>query len=259
MPRKTFSLLWSDLLAEGVVTVTTAQVAERARVSLNAARVALHDAQKAGTLFSPARSLYVLVPPQYRSWGGVPADWYVDDLMRHLGRAYYLSLLTGAARLGASHQATQLFQVVVDAKTLDREAGGVPLRFYVSRDAALRATRRVTGPTGLLTVATPETCLLDLAERPSDAGGIPLILEVVPELAIDVDLLVEAARERARAVVRRAGWILSRMQPHLDLAPLREVARPQVRNPTPLHTSGVRRGRLDGAWGVLVNVDEEGT
>jgi predicted transcriptional regulator of viral defense system len=116
----------------------------------------------------------------------------------------------------------------------------------------------VTGPTGLLTVATPETCLLDLAERPVDGGGIPLILEVVPELDIDVGRLIEAARARPRAVVRRAGWILSRTHPQLHIAALRELAEPHVRNPTPLQNSGVRRGRLDAGWGVLVNVDEEG-
>lgn len=258
MPRQTFSVLWNDLLAEGVVTVTTAQVTERARVSQNAARVALHAARKAGLLFSPTPSLYVLVPPQYRSWGTVPADWYIDDMMRHLGRSYYLSLLTAAARLGASHQAAQLFQVMVDAKTRDRDVSGVRLRFYMSRDLAGSPTLRVPGPTGLLTVATAETCILDLAERPSDGGGIPLVLEVVPELSIDVDALIATARRRARAVVRRCGWILSRTHPHLDLAGLRELARPHIRNPTPLQSSAGRRGELDRDWGVVVNTSAVG-
>lgn len=254
MPATTFSRLWDRLLSEGVVSITAVELAGRANASAEATFRAVHHAKAAGLLFSPAKGLYVLVPPHYRSWGTVPADWYVDDMMRHMGRKYYVSFLTAAARHGASHQASQLFQVVVDVKTRHRDIGGVRLRFYRSAAIDSRPTQQVIASTGLLTVATPETCLLDLAERPDVGGGLNVILEVVPELQIRSDALVVAARERPRAVVRRCGWILSRTHPSLKLAGLRELAAPDLHNPTPLlPTADWERGETDPEWGILVN------
>lgn len=253
MPATTFRRLWDALISEGVVSLTAAELAQRAGATQEATFRAVHTAKANGLLFSPAQGLYVLVPQEYRSWGAVPADWYIDDMMQHMGRSYYVSLLTAAARHGASHQASQLFQVVVDTRVRDRDVGGVRLRFYQSTEIDDRATKRETAATGLLTVATPETCLLDLAERPEAGGGLNVILEVVPELPIDEAALVLAARSRPRAVVRRAGWILSRAQADLRLDALRQLAEPAVRNPTPLLAAGAPSGKVDPEWGVVVN------
>ena len=59
----------------------------------------LQRQRKQRRVFSPTRGLYVVIPPEYRSWGVVPADWFIDDLMRHLGRRYYVALLSAAAGL----------------------------------------------------------------------------------------------------------------------------------------------------------------
>jgi predicted transcriptional regulator of viral defense system len=236
-----------------VVSITTKELATRAQTTKEATFRAVHDAKKAGVIFSPAQGLYVLVPPEYRSWGTVPADWYVDDMMGHMGRRYYVSFLTAAGLHGASHHATQLFQVVVDNTVRDRDVGGVRLRFYRSGRIETRKTERRTSPNGVLTIATPETCLLDLAERPDAGGGLNVMLEVVPELEINPKTLAENARTRPRAVARRCGWLLSRTHPNLQVEELRAVAGPRVRNPTPLLPRGGPTGPVDFEWGVIVN------
>ena len=253
MPATTFSRLWDRLLSEGVVTITVSELANRAGTTREATFRAVHDAKKSGVLFSPAHGLYVLVPPEYRSWRTIPADWYLEDMMRHMGRDYYVSFLTAAGRHGASHHAAQIFQVVVNRTVRDRDVSGVRLRFHQSSAIDNCATERVTSPSGVITIATPETCLLDLAERPDAGGGLNVILEVVPELVIDEEKLVEGARVRARAVARRCGWILSKTHPDLALEDLRELAAPRVRNLTPLLPSGDTTGPVDPSWGVMVN------
>jgi len=253
MPATTFSRLWDRLISEGVVSITVTELANRAGTTKEAAFRAVHDAKKAGVIFSPARSLYVLVPPEYRSWGTVPADWYVEDMMHHMGRKYYVSFLTAAGLLGASHHAAQLFQVVVDRTVRDRDICGVRLRFYQSTAMETHATEQAMSPTGVITVATPETCVLDLAERPDAAGGFNTILEVVPELVIDPGVLFDCARLRPRAIARRCGWMLSQTHPGLALDELEALAAPTARNPTPLVASGGRTGSVDPRWGVIVN------
>lgn len=253
MPARTFSGLWDQLLSEGVVTLTIHELTERAGATRQAAFRAVHDAKADNRLFSPAKGLYVLVPPRYRSHGAVPPDWYINDMMRHMGRTYYLGFLTAAARHGASHQASQLFQVLVDTITRDRDIGPHRLRFHRVSKIEDRATRKMMGPTGRLTVATPETCVLDLAERPDLGGGIGTILEVVTELRIDGDALVQGAETRARAVQRRCGWLLSRTHPDLPLHGLRQMVEPDASHPTPIVPGGEAGGAFDGTWGVRVN------
>ena len=258
MPTTTFSRLWDRLLSEGIVSITATELANRAGTTREAAFRAVHDAKKSGVLFSPAHGLYVLIPPEYRSWGTIPPDWYLEDMMRHMGREWYVSFLTAAGRHGASHHATQLFQVVVNKTVRDRDISGVRLRFYQTSAIESRATEQATSPTGVVTLATPETCLLDLAERPDAGGGLNVILEIVPELVIDQGKLVECARTRPRAVTRRCGWLLSQTHPDLSLEDLRELAAPKARNPTPLLPSSDSTGPVDPGWGVVVNTLVEG-
>ena len=253
MPSLTFVPLWDKLLSEGVVTLTAPELAARAGATLKTTYWAVHEAKARKQLFSPAKGLYVLVPPEYRSWGVVPADWFIDDMMRHLARTYYLGFLTAAARHGASHQASQLFQVVCDGKVRDRDIAGIRLRFYTASGMAERAIQSLTGPTGSLSVATPETCVLDLADRPDAGGGINVILEVLGGLDLDVEKLVEAAKLRSRAAVRRCGWFLSRTHPDLEIDRLHELASPDTGDDTLLVSSGERRGTHDHEWGVVVN------
>jgi hypothetical protein len=83
----------------------------------------------------------------------VPADWFIDDLMGHLGRRYYVALLSAAARHRASHQAPQVFQMMADGRVLDRAIERVRLRFYASEHTAdtpieMRTSVRCAWPPG---------------------------------------------------------------------------------------------------------------
>jgi hypothetical protein len=42
--------------------------------------------------------------------GIVPPEFYIDDLMKHLTRPYYVSLLNAAAFYGAAHQNRKFFR-----------------------------------------------------------------------------------------------------------------------------------------------------
>lgn len=253
MDTISFRRLWDDLLSEGVVSITSEEIAARAGTSRESVYTATHRATREGLLFSPARGLHVLVPPEYRSWGSVPADWFIDEMMAHLSASYYVAYLSAAARHGASHQAVQHFQVMTRKHVTSRDIGRVKLRFYRSASLASHAVVQQNGPTGMLWVATPETCILDLADRPDAGGGLATILEVIGELPVDVTTLSEAASHRTRAVVRRTGWLLSRTHPDLDLSRLELQAASGVGRVTPLVTGQPPTGSVDKRWGVDVN------
>jgi predicted transcriptional regulator of viral defense system len=251
LSRMRWTGLWDELLSEGAVTTTREQLVERTGSSHGSVRVAVAEAQRRHLLFSPVRGLYVLVPSQYRHQGTVPADWFLDDLCRRLGRDYYLGYLSAAARHGAAHQAAQVTQTVVDRAVADRTSAP-RMSFYVDARMAEWPTQKVTGPTGSLEVATPETCAFDLAQTPARGGGASNVATVLRDLALAEGKLAEQASRRPRAACRRLGFLLERVESGIDLDALEEVAGAD-RNRTLLDPNGPPGGTVDKRWQVVEN------
>ena len=211
------------LLAEGRYSASTEELLKLTGLDRPALLSGLHRLRQDGSIVSPARGLYTVVAPQYRSWGGPPAEWFIDAMMVHLGRAYYVALLTAAAMHGAAHQAPQTFQVIADKHVPDRELGRNRLRFYTSRHVSEAEVERRVGPSGYLRVATRETTAVDLAQHPRQSGGLSNVATVLIELG--------------------------------DLDGLRVIARPGEGEPSPLSVDGGRRGQLDHAWWLRLNTE----
>jgi len=250
-----FASLWDEFLSEGQVTLTQEQIRDRSGSSPGSVRVAVAEAQRRHQLFSPVRGLYVLIPPQYRHEGTVPADWFLDDLCRHLDRSYYLGYLSAAARHGAAHQAAQVTQTVVDRPVIDRTSGP-RLRFYTDARMSIWPVATATGPTGSLRVATPETCAFDLAQAPGRGGGVSNVATVLRELTLDAANLAAQTSQRSRAATRRLGFLLESVKSDVELSALEESARGD-RNRTLLDPKGAARGAIDRRWQVIVNVAVE--
>lgn len=243
-------------LAEGRYAFTVADTAEAlGGVSRQAAVENLVRLQKRNEVFSPAKGLYVAIPPEYRSWGVVPADWFVDDLMRHLRRPYYVALLSAARIHGASHQAPQVFQVMTTtARIRDREIGRVRLRFYGSKNVEEDKVERVTVPTGYAVVSAKETTVVDLVSHYRDVGGYGNVATILREIGeLNGSEVARVAARRGRAVVRRTGWFVEQFGKTDDLEALKQAARVDVGEPSPLDPSGPRRGKTDRGWRLRVN------
>ena len=248
------------LLAEGVSSFDAAEAARRTGL----ARGRVHDALKrladAGEIFSPARGFYVIIPAQYRSWGAVPATWFVDAMMSHLDRGYYVGLLSAAELLGAAHQRPQVFQVVVDKYLPDRAFGRVRMQFVINRHARSLATTLVNTPTGTMRVSTPEVTALDLVSRPLDSGGLDNVATVLIELHEEHPLaepeLLDAVDLYPSASSRRLGYLLERYCA-LRLDELNALAVKGGREPARLDPSGPRRGHVDPRWNLRLNAEIE--
>jgi predicted transcriptional regulator of viral defense system len=209
-------------------------------------------------MFSPARGLYVVVPPEYRSWGVLPGELFIDAMMQALGRNYYVSLLSAAAMHGAAHQAPQLFQVMVDRHVADRDIGRVRLRFYANEYVEEMAVEERQVDTGRIRLATRETTLVDLAVHPDAAGGLNNVATVIAEIGdFDVPVLARLVSLRSRSVARRLGWLLEQFREDLELEPLREVALAQDGHPTRLVRALPARGPIDPGWNLQVNSSVE--
>jgi predicted transcriptional regulator of viral defense system len=246
------------LLSRGQHTFTLADATATLARDEDAVRKGLERLARKREVFSPARSFYVIVPPEFRSWGTVPAEHFIDDLMRFLDRRYYVALLSAAELHGAAHHAPQVFQVIVDRHLRDRDQGRVRLRFFTGAHVPDAPIERRNVPTGQVALSSAELTAVDLVEHPHVAGGLDNVATVLAELTpLDGGLLATVAASRPRSTARRLGWLLSSLGADVDLDPLKRVALPASGGPTDLRAGGPRRGPVDRQWNVRVNAAVE--
>lgn len=246
------------LVARGRYSVSLGEIRELTSLSNAAIASGLQRLRKQRRVFSPTRGLYVVIPPEYRAWGTLPADWFIDDFMRHLGRRYYVALLSAAAYHGAAHQAPQVFQVMADGRVLDRAIGRVRMAFYTSEHIPDTPTEMVTVHTGSIAVSSREATVIDLIREPRASGGVSNVATILAEIGeLDGSALATLAARYGRTLARRTGWMVDRYGSCHDLGPLRLAARLDLGEPALLSPSGPRRGHADRTWGVRMNIAVE--
>ncbi|MHB1598441.1 MAG: type IV toxin-antitoxin system AbiEi family antitoxin domain-containing protein [Acidimicrobiales bacterium] len=253
-----------ELIARGQHWINLPEVAELLHVPQGQVPPLMARLRKKGQVFSPTRGAYVPIPPEYRSWGAVPATHFVDRLMAALDHPYYVGFLSAAEVHGAAHQRPQVFQVVTTARVRDRSFGRVALEFIKDVRAADRPVDISNTPTGTMRVATPEVTVLDLVASPKHGGGLSNVATVAADLVssghLDFRKLTRAATTYPLAVVQRTGWLSDHVARHLgteiETDSLMTIARRRS-EPTPLDAGGPRSGELDARWNVLVNTDVE--
>jgi predicted transcriptional regulator of viral defense system len=254
LPNQMIRNLPDALISEGRYTATTNEIVALTKASPDAVRHGLTRLRSQGRLFTPARSFHVMVPPEYRSWGVTPAPWFIDAMMRHLDRDYYVGLLSAAAHHGASHQAVQVFQVLADRHVENRDFDRIRLRFYRSTLVSRTPVETVNTPTGIMAVSAPEGTVVDLVERPRESGGLGNVATILGEIGeLSVPTLATLSSLRTRPLARRLGWMLTQFHGGVDLSPLRQVAMPDRGKPCLLAAGGPAHGVIDRDWGIRVN------
>ncbi len=132
-----------------------------ARGALGISEIALDNAirrlKNRGRLVVPRRGFFVIVPMEYRAAGAPPPSWFIDDLMRFLGRPYHVGLLSAAALHGASHQQSMVFQVMTDRPTRPAKVGRARIEFHATGTLEDEPVTSMQTETGSMLVSNPET------------------------------------------------------------------------------------------------------
>jgi len=200
---------------------------------------------------------YVIVPLEYAHAGSPPAGWFIDDLMRAMGRPYYVGLLSAAALHGAAHHAPQEFQVVSDRFVRSLNVARTRIRFFTSKYLPHVAVISVKTPTGAMRVSTPETTAVDLVRFAKAAGQLDYVATVIGELAALLD-----ARKLLAAVkivhdvpnAQRLGYILDHVGGRRLTGPLKNWVDRQSTHSVPLRSQQRNReGARERRWRVLVD------
>lgn len=252
--------LIDHLASQGQYHFTTKEAVGRLAVSIAAARAAIRRLQSKGLVAAPYRGFHVIVPPEYRRLGCLPADQFIPQLMEHLGLAYYAALLTAGRYHGAAHHQPQLFQVVVAQNRPPIACGEVRVSFVARRNAVDVPTVRINTPRGHLAVSTPEATAFDLVGYPQHSGGIDNVATVLAELAERLDPATLALLAPLSPVpwAQRLGYLLDQVGAADRTSPLAEHVASVVNETTALVPSAPANGApYDKRWRLLANVEVE--
>ena len=213
--RSALSSYVSGLLSAGQV-VFTAEEAERALgIGHGAFLDAAERLQRREAVLNLRQGFYIVVPPQYASWGAPPPAWYIDALMGHEDQAYYVGLLKAAELHGATHQAVMEFQVVTAKRVPRIRAGRSLIVFYFRKDmkAVTAGVEDRKTDTGTMKISSAALTALDLVRYPQASGGIDIVATVLSDFGQknDPEQLAALSAVVARPVVQRLGYLLDHL------------------------------------------------
>lgn len=250
----------SSLAARGRHLFSSRDVQDALGVSADAAKLALNRLAKRGMVASPARGFYVIVPPEYRKLGCLPADQFVPALMERLGLSYYTGLLSAAQLHGAAHYRPQQFQVFLTKGRRPIECGAVEVAFVVKKRLDEVPVQKFNTPRGTISVSTPEATALDLVGYQHHAGGLSQVATVLAELAekIDGKKLAAAAAAGPMPWAQRLGYLLTLVGAAEKTAALEAHVRTTARQSVALAPgTGHEDVARDRTWKLYPNAEIE--
>ncbi len=249
-----------DLAANGRYHFSSADAFAAIGGSPAAVRAQLRRLKQQGQLAEPARSFHVIVPPEYRRLGCLPAEQFIDQLMQFWGGPYYLGLLSAAERHGAAHQRPQACQVMVKKNRKSLVCGQVRAEFIARGDLEKMPVIKVNTPRGTLRYSTPEVTALELVGYPGHAGGLSNIATVLSELAeqLDPNKLLDAAQLSPVGWSQRLGYLLELLGQEELAKSISPFVQENARSYIPLRrAASTARAKRSPSWKVIINAEVE--
>ncbi|MBK9131264.1 MAG: type IV toxin-antitoxin system AbiEi family antitoxin [Gammaproteobacteria bacterium] len=248
----------AQLAAKGRYLFTSKEAQLSLGVSPDAAKLALSRLAKQAAIASPARGYYVIVPPEYRTLGCLPADQFIPSLMEYLSVPYYVGLLSAAQYHGAAHHRPQEFQVLLKKNRRPIHCGSVSVIFVARKRLIEVPTKDFNTLRGIIHVSTPEATAVDLVGYPNHAGGLDNIATVLTDLMekIDPEILAIAAKTAPIPISQRLGYLLQKIGASDKTTPLKTYVRKHAREYVPLSpTMPHDPARRDKDWKIYLNTE----
>lgn len=201
----------NELRSQGRFSFSTADAEKALALEKVPCLNALHRLKKNKLIVSPAKGFYLIVPPEYQTYGCLPADMFIPDLMRHWNLPYYVGFLSAAQYYGAAHQKPQRFQVVTLKNRSSIHCGRIHIEFIAKKQIDGQLIKKFNTLAGVIDIASPELLAADLVNSPQHAAGINNVATILSELieTLDVKKLVELTHHNTELFwVQRLGWLL---------------------------------------------------
>lgn len=245
------------MLSRGISAATTKEIARFIGVPTNQVRQRMKPLVKRGEIITPARGLWIPVSPEYREWGGPEALTYIDALMSFLDANYYVGWMSAATLLGASHHASQVFQVATSKTVANRTIGRSDLMFYKRSNVVSLPTFKFKTNSGFARVSTRAATMLSVTNDMSLTAGPNNAANIIIELSETneqyLSQIVQSVPLFPISALRRLGWILENYTDEQDLSALIEVSQASETKLSKLSMYDSYSGHVDKNWSLDIN------
>lgn len=251
------------LRSNGRYAFSLPEVRGRFEQSDEAIKKALQRLKKKKEIALIRNEFYVVVTPEYRSRGILPPSLFVADLMKFLGRDYYVGLLNAATFYGAAHQQPQSFSVITMKPSLRNiNNDNLKVNFYIKKEWDKGDIVQKKVDTGYINVSSPELTALDLVYYFDQAGGLNRVATVLEELCESIDpnkMLDLAKRYSPITAVQRLGFLLEEILNMPDLSePIKDYLKTVNYFPVLLRPQKEKPEMITGNdWKVVQNIEIE--
>ena len=142
---------------------------------------------KAKRIQSVMKGFYTIVPMQFRDRGIVPPYNYIGQLMKYLGKPYYISLLSAGVLLGAAHQRPQRLMVTTEKPFINIGNSEIQIVWNYRPSVPLEMLNTTNSDTGPILYSNSELTAVDLVQYNHLIGGLSVASTVLSELIEKID------------------------------------------------------------------------
>lgn len=233
-------------------------------VSQQALNLALSRLSGKGRILSIYKGFYLIVPPEYSSRGMLPPLLFINQLMQHIGKPYYVGLLSAAALHGAAHQQPQEFFVVTNSKQSLTQKNGLKINFLVKKKIPENFLEKRKTESGYVYVSNPVLTAADLIYYNNRIGGINRAVNVLSELAETMktnNINQELIQNFPTTTLQRLGYILENILQKRQLS--EKLYNQLMKRTNKLFMQPLKSGNTAGEfprnnkWKIIINIDIE--
>lgn len=252
-----------ELRSNGRYAFSLPEVRNKFDQSDEAIKKALQRLKKKKEIALIRNEFYVIITPEYRSKGMLPPSLFIAELMKFLGKDYYVGLLNAAAYYGAAHQQPQSFSVITMKPSLRNISNNnLKINFYIKKEWDKDDIVQKKVATGYINVSSPELTALNLVYYFDQAGGLNRVATVLEELSESIDankMLDLAKRYSPITAVQRLGFLLEEVLRMRDLSdPIKDYLKTVNYFPVLLRPQKEKPEMVTGNdWKVVQNIEIE--
>ncbi len=207
------------------------------------------------------KGFYAIISPEYSNRGMIPVHLFIDDMMKSLGRRYYVGLISAAALHGAAHQQPMEYFIITEKPAMrDIKNKKLKINFYVKKDWSDNDIIQKKTEAGYINVSSPELTALDLFYY-QDSFGVNKITSILQELAEEMKIapLVKIAKKYPQtASIQRLGYLLDKELGNSKLSePLLKILNDRKYSTILLSIDKNKEGKVDEKWKIIKNMKVE--
>ncbi|MEX0812460.1 MAG: type IV toxin-antitoxin system AbiEi family antitoxin [Chitinophagales bacterium] len=246
--------------AEGKYSFTQNELLDSFDISGKALQQALYRLKTKNKIAHVRKGFYAIISPEFLKWGIPPPYLFIDDLMKSIGKDYYVGLFSAASLHGASHQAVMKFYVITEKPALRNiSKDNLNVDFYVKQnwskdDIVLKKT-----DAGYIKVSSPELTALDLLYYGN--YGVNRAFTVIEELTEEMNTksLIRVAENFPNiSTIQRLGYLLDIELNNQKLAnALKKVLKNKRIYPVRLSKNSSKNGAYNSIWNIYINTEIE--